>query len=366
MLSSIKKFNLNTQEHPYFLVTPSIVPMLTSISIFLFVSEVVNFFYSFSYFIILYFSIFSLIFILFEWFYNVGLESGYHTKTIQFNNKLAFLMFILTEIMFFFSMFWAFFHASLSPAIAFDNTWPPKGLLVINAFGPPLWGTWVLWLSGLYSLYIKDLVLHNYKFHLKTILTSFISLLFLAISFTVCQVFEFYLATFSFREGIYGSIFYFLTGFHGIHVVVGTIYLIICLVRLFLKYKRENINSGISLYPRFVILLDQSFFKYKKKNLKISNNYWFVRNKLIKFLYNFLKLPSYNSEQNFFGLFCNNSLFIPLKKKNYKVWETTHFVGLETAIWYWQFVDIVWIFVWSIIYIWGNNTVVVHLEPRLF
>ena len=96
------KFNLNVQEHPYFLVTPSIIPTLTSISALFFVTEIVNFFYFLSKPYVLILSFLTLSFILFEWFFNVALESDYHTKAVQYNNKIAFMLFISTEIMFFF------------------------------------------------------------------------------------------------------------------------------------------------------------------------------------------------------------------------------------------------------------------------
>ena len=102
---SNKNFILNIQEHPYFLVTPSIIPALTSISIFFFVTEIVNFFYVISNNFLLFLSFMTLTLILFEWFFNVALESDFHTKSVQFNNKVAFLLFISTEIMFFFSLF---------------------------------------------------------------------------------------------------------------------------------------------------------------------------------------------------------------------------------------------------------------------
>lgn len=99
------KFNLNIQKHPYFLVTPSIIPTLTSISALFFVTEIVNFFYFLSKPYVLILSFLTLSFILFEWFFNVALESDYHTKAVQYNNKIAFMLFISTEIMFFFSLF---------------------------------------------------------------------------------------------------------------------------------------------------------------------------------------------------------------------------------------------------------------------
>jgi hypothetical protein len=104
-IKKVKNYTLNINEHPYFLVTPSIVPLLTSISIYLFVTEIINFFYCLSKVFIFILSFLSFCLILFEWFFNVALESFYHTKAVQYNNKIAFMLFISTEVMFFFSLF---------------------------------------------------------------------------------------------------------------------------------------------------------------------------------------------------------------------------------------------------------------------
>jgi len=99
------KFNANSQEHPYFLVMASISPLLTSISLTLFVTEVINFFYFLSKSFILSFSFLTLFLILVEWFFKISLESDFHTKAVQLNNQVSFILFILSEIMFFFSLF---------------------------------------------------------------------------------------------------------------------------------------------------------------------------------------------------------------------------------------------------------------------
>lgn len=246
-------------------------------------------------------SLLLLIFILFEWFFMMTLETNYHTKAVQFNIKIAFMLFILTEIMFFFSMFWAFFHGSLSPSVTFNGIWPPEGLIVINAFSTPLWSTWVLWVSSIYALYIKDLIFCGYKKNWKWILQSFKVLILLALCFIACQGLEFYFSTFSFREGLYGSIFYLLTGFHGLHVVIGMIFLLICYFRLYFKLL-PAVNGYLDIF---------------KLNLKKP---W---KKVIIF----------------------KGCFI-----------VEHFSGLEAAILYWQFVDIVWVLVWFIVYAWGNTS----------
>jgi heme/copper-type cytochrome/quinol oxidase subunit 3 len=267
------------------------------------------------------------------------------------------MLFISTEIMFFFSLFWAFFHGSLSPAIAFDNSWPPKGISVINAFGPPIWGTWVLWMSSIYALYIKDLMLLNFIQNWAQILRSFNALLILAILFTICQLFEFYLATFSFREGLYGSIFYLLTGFHGIHVIIGTIFLMICWIRYYLNLSREIYN--FQTFFKGLFLTFYNFFNVEPiLNDSLTDSTYLNKSK-------FSKISEFLLFKNKLKVNVTNSY---IKNLNKNWWQPYHFTGLETGIWYWQFVDIVWIFVWIIIYVWGNNSLpfAIKLELQQF
>lgn len=419
---------LNKLEHPYFLVASSSIPILTSLVTLFFVSEIINYFYYKSSAFILELSFLIFFIILLEWFYNISKESIYHTKLIQLNNKVGFLLFIFSEVMFFMSLFWAFFHASLSPTIAFNNLWPPKGVTAINAFGPPTWGTWILWLSSIYALHVKDLILCNFKKNIIRIFISFFFLIILAVFFTGCQFFEFKSSTFSFREGIYGSVFYLLTGFHGLHVIIGTIFLIICGIRFFFK-----IASSVYFF-KVIQILKETFFHFPKPNtkyftlktglrpklaLKKSNFFnkelmqWQIYFKFLLqdstyesivphtelkpyleylrsykspwqfglFFYSFFIDTSKHIEKYFVGSELNtlslvNSQGIKersltfiitfrrsklhmwmLNELNYwKVWEPSKFSGLEVAIWYWQFVDIIWIFVWIIIYIWGNKS----------
>ena len=470
-----KKFQLNMEEHPYFLVIPSILPFLTSISINFFVLDIINYFYNKTTFFWLIISFVSFFCILLEWFYNISKESSYHTFGVRLNNKVGFILFILSEIMFFMSLFWVFFHASLSPTLIFNNLWPPLGLNSLNAFGPPMWGTWILWASSIYALFIKDLILINFKKNYLRIFISFSILIILALLFTICQLFEFRLTAFSFKEGIYGSIFYLLTGFHGLHVIIGTIFLIICwlryaskinnlfnvvtlfkftvwlnfknmnlwmLTKCYLPYsykvvtymlscKNENRNNYIS-NPKVINRLIFFLWSFKKTmisriliNSFNSKRFWFniikpgcysyshlsrpifckikTSTKKLRFHHILLKNNFYQSQLervidwslnkskniqyltkyfilklisliffnekitlkffkeqfiNFILIFQNSKLSLNFFNfKNFlKSWEPSHFSGLEVSIWYWQFVDIVWIFVWIILYIWGNNS----------
>lgn len=123
------------------------------------------------------------------------------------------------------------------------------------------------------------MVLTNFLKNSFKILRGFVALIVLAILFTICQLCEFYLATFSFREGLYGSVFYLLTGFHGIHVVIGTIFLMICWIRYYLLISKDlwyNIfiftnknlkNKSERILPFFDILFLKTYKFFKNNSL---------------------------------------------------------------------------------------------------
>lgn len=139
------------------------------------------------------------------------------------------ILFILSEIMFFFSIFWAFFHFKTNPSILIECSFPPYGINLIKVNCFPLLNTVFLVYSGI--------LLINCISYLKKglIFKSFINLIlviFFGIFFLLIQFIEYSESFFSFNDSCYGSIFFFLTGFHGFHVIVGLIFLLICCVRL--------------------------------------------------------------------------------------------------------------------------------------
>jgi len=125
------------------------------------------------------------------------------------------------------------------------------------------------------------MILTNFFKNSFKILRGFVALIVLAILFTICQLCEFYLATFSFREGFYGAIFYLLTGFHGIHVIIGTIFLLICGLRCFIRFKLYSKfnNFQSSFFSEKLFLVYSYFFKldYTKylaqTQLKVYKNF---------------------------------------------------------------------------------------------
>jgi cytochrome c oxidase subunit 3 len=224
-------------------------------------------------------------------------QSGDHTPVVQLHLRYGMIMFIASEVMFFVGWFWAWFDYSLFPVPleivkdaethAFTVTnligqegaaalmqWPPKGLEVLDSMKLPLLNTLILLCSGTTVTWAHHALIHGDREGLKKglWLTILLGLLFSAI-----QAYEYSVAPFPFGGLNYGTAFYMATGFHGFHVIVGTIFLAVCLAR---TYKGH---------------------------------------------------------------------FTPKQ----------HF-GFEAAAWYWHFVDVVWLFLFITIYIWGGWGAPVH------
>ena len=199
--------------------------------------------------------LFSLIAVMFMWFFDVINEAtfgGYHTSPVVANLRFGFLLFVLTEVMFFLSFFWSFFHFSLAPSIFIGMQWPPEGLAIINPLGLPLFNTILL----LYSSYLvtyshKAMVSHLWK---DSQVGLFLAIL-CGIFFIGVQGYEYVAAPFSINDSVYGSVFYILTGCHGLHVLIGTIFLTVCFVRNELKHFTSDHHLGFevaAIYWHFV------------------------------------------------------------------------------------------------------------------
>lgn len=236
----------------------------------------------------------AVLFTMFSWWSNVIREAhaGDHTPVVQLHLRYGMILFIASEVMFFVGWFWAWFDFSLFPVpleIASDGTvtnligqagaetllqWPPKGLEVLNAFELPLLNTLILLCSGTTVTWAHHALLHGDREGLKKGLWCTILL---GMLFTSIQAYEYIHAPFPFAGINYGAAFYMATGFHGFHVLIGTIFLIVCLVRSYAGH------------------------------------------------------------------------FTPRQ----------HF-GFEAAAWYWHFVDVVWLFLFISIYVWGGWGAPVH------
>ena len=203
-------------------------------------------------------------------------HEGHHTRVVQIHHRYGMLMFIASEVMFFVAWFWAFFDASLFPgevaqvarAEFTGGVWPPKGIEVLDPFHLPLYNTIILLLSGTTVTWAHHALLHDDR---KGLVYGLTLTVMLGVLFSFVQGYEYAHAPFAFKDSIYGATFFMATGFHGFHVLVGTIFLIVCLLRAL------------------------------------------------------------------------RGDFTP-----------KHHFGFEAAAWYWHFVDVVWLFLFFSIYIWGG------------
>ncbi len=152
-----------------------------------------------------------------------------HTEEVAHGLRMGMLLFIASEVMFFFAFFWAYFNASI-PALSFvaSPVWPPEGVVPLNSWTLPFLNTLILLTSGVTVTYAHHAMrLGDMDRAAKGILLTVI----LGLIFTSCQAYEYGVATFGFEDGIYSTTFYLATGFHGFHVIVGTIFLIVCYFR---------------------------------------------------------------------------------------------------------------------------------------
>ena len=219
------------QLHPFHLVDPSPWPWMGGSGAFLLTVGITIYFH-YSQIWILNLGAIILLFTFILWWRDIIREAtfqGKHTKKVLQGLKCGMILFILSEICFFVSFFWAFFHSSLAPTLEIGTTWPPQGVCALNPFSIPLLNTIVLLSSGITVTWAHFSILCG----LKTNSTEgLLSTILLGVFFTVLQGIEYYEAPFSISDSIYGTAFFVATGFHGIHVLIGTAFLIVCFIRL--------------------------------------------------------------------------------------------------------------------------------------
>jgi len=190
---------------------------------------------------------------------------GHHTPIVQIGMRYGMLLFISSEVMFFVAFFWAFFDRALFPA---GGIWPPEGIITFDPFDLPLINTLVLLLSGCTVTWAHHAIVQDNR---RDFLIGLGLTVGLGMLFTALQALEYSHAPFAFSDGIYPSVFFMATGFHGFHVIIGTLFLAVCMWRGALGH--------------------------------------------------------FTSKQHF---------------------------GFEAAAWYWHFVDVVWLFLFVAVYIWGR------------
>jgi cytochrome c oxidase subunit 3 len=211
---------------------------------------------------------------MFMWWRDVLKESatpGLHSAVVRLGLRYGMMMFIASEVMFFVAFFWAYFHFALYPEHVSGATtpmWPPAGIHTFDPFHFPFLNTMILLLSGCTVTWAHHSLIEGNR---RGLVIGLLLTVLLGLSFTTFQAIEYSDAPFKFvGGGVYPATFFLATGFHGFHVIVGTLFLLVCLFRA---------NAG-----------------------------------------------GFTPERHF---------------------------GFEAAAWYWHFVDVVWLFLFVCIYLWG-------------
>lgn len=166
-----------------------------------------------------------------QWWRDVAREGtlqGLHTHIVTLGLRWGIILFILSEVLFFVSFFWAFFHRSLSPTVELGAIWPPTGINPFNPLQIPLLNTAILLASGVTVTWAHHSLIESN--HTQATQGLFFTVL-LGLYFTVLQAYEYLEATFTISDAVYGSTFFVATGFHGLHVIIGTTFLAVCLYR---------------------------------------------------------------------------------------------------------------------------------------
>jgi cytochrome c oxidase subunit 3 len=272
----------HAKHHDYHLVNPSPWPAIGAASTFLLALGAIGYMHGMS---ILWLipGFLGVAYTMLSWWTDVVRESYTdHTPVVQLHLRYGMILFIASEVMFFVAWFWAFFDASLlageeiqvSRYTFTGGHWPPQGIEVFDPWHLPLLNTLILLTSGTTVTWAHHSLLHNDR---QGLLWGLTLTVILGLIFTAVQAYEYAHAPFSFGGSIYGATFFMATGFHGFHVIIGTVFLIVCLLRAY--------------------------------------------------------LGQFTPEQHF---------------------------GFEAAAWYWHFVDVVWLFLFFWVYVWGGWGATVH------
>lgn len=273
----------HAKNHDYHLVDPSPWPVLSSISVLVLAIGAVQYFHDGPPWVML-IGLVAVLYTMLGWWRDVVQEGakGDHTPVVQMHLRYGMILFIASEVMFFVAWFWAYFDASLYPGDAIQamraeltgGHWPPEGIETFDPWHLPLINTLILLTSGTTVTWAHHALQHDDRAGLFWGLVLTVAL---GALFTVFQAFEYSHAAFGFAGHIYGATFFMATGFHGFHVIVGTVFLLVCLLRT---------------------------------------------------------MKGHFSSQ-------------------------AHF-GFEAAAWYWHFVDVVWLFLFLVIYIIGAGAPAAH------
>nr|YP_009244966.1 cytochrome c oxidase subunit III [Amynthas moniliatus]AMO27090.1 cytochrome c oxidase subunit III [Amynthas moniliatus] len=230
-------------RQPFHLVEYSPWPLTSSLGAFTLAIGLASWFhgYGMTCFIL---AILLIIMSMYQWWRDVVRESTYmgqHTSPVAVGLRWGMILFITSEVMFFFAFFWAFFHSSLAPTPEIGCSWPPTGISPLNPFSVPLLNTAVLLASGVTVTWAHHSLMEGSR---TNAIQALIVTVTLGAYFTVLQAGEYVAAPFTIADSVYGTTFFVATGFHGLHVLIGSSFLFICLLRTMLHHFSNGHHFG--------------------------------------------------------------------------------------------------------------------------
>jgi len=220
-------------KHPYHLPDPSPWPILGALGAFLTVFGIILAAH-FSNYVVLVLGVLTVLATMFFWWRDVlreGRVPGAHSAIVRLSLRYGMTLFIGSEVMFFVGFFWAYFNFLIFPDTQGNGqtVWPPSNIHTFDPFHLPLLNTMILLLSGTTVTWAHHALLEGDR---KNLVRGLGITIFLGLCFTLCQAIEYSHAPFKFSGGgIYPSTFFLATGFHGFHVIVGTLFLTVCWFR---------------------------------------------------------------------------------------------------------------------------------------
>lgn len=241
------EYDTTGKPHPYHMVRPSIWPLISSFAAGLLALGMVFFMHDYKIgdfafgYKGLVLGLFAVLSCMYFWWRDIIFEAVMekaHSAVAKIGFRFGMMLFILSEVMFFVAFFWAFFNAALFPV---GGVWPPEGIHAVPAFDLPLLMTCILLLSGCTVTWAHAAIIEgdNDNFVLSLGLTVLLGVVFLGF-----QAYEYHHASFGFKDGIFPSTFYMATGFHGFHVLVGTLFLAVCWLRARKKHFTAKSHFG--------------------------------------------------------------------------------------------------------------------------
>nr|AZH80990.1 cytochrome c oxidase subunit III [Caridina cf. weberi 1 VDM-2018] len=230
-------------KHTYHLVDMSPWPLTGSISAMMITTGLVKWFHQFNMDLLL-LGLLATALTMLQWWRDIvreGTYQGLHTSRVVTGLQMGMILFITSEVLFFFSFFWAFFHSSLAPTVEVGSCWPPAGIVSFNPFQIPLLNTAILLASGATVTWSHHAIMEA---NLTQALQGLSITVILGLYFTALQAMEYYEAPFTLADSVYGSTFFVATGFHGLHVIIGSTFLGVCLHRMYMCHFSSKHHFG--------------------------------------------------------------------------------------------------------------------------